>query len=266
MDDRRPDTPDDDAFVRDLLAEVGGEPAPLPDDVRARLDRTLADLVGERDQGAGPAEALPAPLELDRARRRRRRFTQGLVAAAAVTIGGYSLVATGVLGGALGGADSGDAATAGSAAEGSGDPGDSGGSAESPTAVAGAGAAFPLSSGSLRADARALTDADPGAYLAPAPAPQLAEDRTGAELDAGGSPSSDGPLAEDGARTSRRDVPCVDPPAPARLPRYAVTFDGVPATAVLSPVPADATGTSRVRVEVWDCGLPTRLASVVVRR
>jgi hypothetical protein len=45
-----------------------------------------------------------------------------------------------------------------------------------------------------------------------------------------------------------------------------VTYDHAAATAVLRPLARSATGAPLVRVEVWDCGTPRRLASVVVRR
>ena len=68
--------------VRRLLAEARHD-APVPDDVAARLDATLAGLVAERRR--------ESVVDLDAARRRRRRWTTGLVAAAAAVVLGVSL-------------------------------------------------------------------------------------------------------------------------------------------------------------------------------
>ena len=68
--------------VRRLLAEARHE-APVPDEVAARLDATLAGLVADRRR--------ENVVDLEAARRRRRRWTTGLVAAAAVVVLGISL-------------------------------------------------------------------------------------------------------------------------------------------------------------------------------
>ena len=264
-----PERPDD-AFVRGLLGEVGREPEPLPDDVAARLDDALADLVAER-RGAEPAVVVP----LDRARQRRRRGVGLLVAAAAVVVGGYGVTTAGLLQGSGEMATSADDAGAGAAE-------DSGGGEADPTGPG----AFPLSSGSLRADARALVTSDPAPYArlhratasvgtgrvtgpeeldGDLPAPQVPDGQT---LDNGGY-GLDGGAA--GVPTPAAEVPttvgrCTDPLVPRRLTRLAVTYDGVDATAVLRPLSPAADGTRRVRVEVWDCAAPLRLVAVVVRR
>src|SRR4051794_6145898 len=100
-----PDGPDEQAFVRALLGEVGREPEPLPPDVADRLDHTLADLVAERAGSRGDPRTDPAVVPLDTARRRRRgnRRLAVLVAAAAVVVGGWSVTTSGLLTG--GGAD-----------------------------------------------------------------------------------------------------------------------------------------------------------------
>ncbi len=64
--------------VRRLLAETGKDAGPVPDDVAARLDDTLAGLVAERADGPSAVSGL--------AERRRRRWPQVLVAAAAVSV------------------------------------------------------------------------------------------------------------------------------------------------------------------------------------
>ncbi len=81
MTDDRPDlTPDETDRVRRLLAEAR-HTDPVPADVAARLDRTLATLAEERrEREAHPVVSL--------ASRRRRRATQLLVAAAAVVVVG----------------------------------------------------------------------------------------------------------------------------------------------------------------------------------
>lgn len=85
MTDDRFDEPDFDdpahAEVRDLLASARVE-APLPDDVAARLDATLAELTG-RTAGEVPAnEPHPTVVPL----RRRSRIAPRLLAAAAVVV------------------------------------------------------------------------------------------------------------------------------------------------------------------------------------
>ena len=276
--------PLDEAFVRALLGEVGREPEPLPDDVAARLDDVLADLVAERtlpdlpdlpDLTATGAGTSAVVVPLDAARRRRRRFS-ALVAAAAVVVGGYAVTTSGVLSGA-GSGDSGDAASGGVAMD-----------ENSGSGSAGAGpevGAFALSSRSLRSDAQRLVASDTDRL-------DLLRDGTGrlyaapehgsTPQDLGNLPQADGSTAEGqadapttGSKTGGLPAPvrspapagrCLDPLVPARFPRLAVTYDGSPATAVVRPARPGASGAGRVRVEVWDCEAPLRLASVVVPR
>jgi hypothetical protein len=81
-----PDQPHpDDERVSRLLADAR-HTEPLPVEVAARLDRTLADLAAER-----PSPAEPVAPVVDLAARRRRRLATGLVAAAAVVALGVSL-------------------------------------------------------------------------------------------------------------------------------------------------------------------------------
>jgi hypothetical protein len=265
-----PDGPEgaDEAFVRALLGEVGREPEPLPDTVASRLDDTLAQLSAER------RATEPSVVPLDRARQRRRRGLQVLVAAAAVVVGGYGVTTAGLLQGSDEMATSADDAGAGAAEEDSGGAG-----AET------ADGAFPLASGSLRADARTLVASDPAHYArlpratasvatgrvtgpdeldgdlpAPQPVDGRSLDSTGGQE--GGAAALPTPAAEVPTTVGR----CADPLVPRRLTRLAVTYDGVDATAVLRPLAPAADGTRRVRVEVWDCAAPVRLATVVVRR
>ncbi|GAA1932801.1 hypothetical protein [Nocardioides marmoribigeumensis] len=247
-----PVDPEEQAFVRALLGEVGREPEPLPPDVAERLDDVLAGLVvertaGERAAGGADAPGSPAVVPLERARRRRRALA-GLVAAAAVVVGGWSLTTSGLLTGSGGSADSAGGASGAlpEAALGSQAPG-----------------SFTMSSDSLRADARRLVGSDPAQLARLESSTQrlspLHDQADAAQLpttDTGGAP---GPSRVPAGR-------CLDPLAPARLPRLAVTYDGRAATAVLRPERPTASGRDRVRVEVWSCTAPARLASVVVPR
>ena len=80
--------PDQEA-VRRLLGEV--PPAgPVPDDVAARLDARLAELVVEREAAIESPVAETGDDELAQARR-RRRFRIALVAAASVSVLGLGL-------------------------------------------------------------------------------------------------------------------------------------------------------------------------------
>jgi hypothetical protein len=133
--------------------------------------------------------------------------------------------------------------------------------AGSDSSLSAGGETFTLSSGSLRADARRLVATDRGelegraaAEHPPAGAPHTAAPRSPA-------PQSD---AKD--RDPSSPGACLDPPASAGSTRLSVEYDGSPATAVLRPAQPDASGAARVRVEVWDCTSPLRLAAVVVRR
>ena len=93
-------TPEEEAEVSRLLAEAGG-PVAVPDDVVARLDATLAELV-ETERGTAVAPVVPLAS--------RRRWPRLLLAAAAVVVGGYA-VGTSVTDGSF----SGDSASSGAA-------------------------------------------------------------------------------------------------------------------------------------------------------
>jgi len=70
-------TPDEEAEVTRMLRDL--PQIPMPDEVRSRLDDTLAGLVAEREEGA-PSNVVPL---------RRRTWPKVLVAAAAVSLFGY---------------------------------------------------------------------------------------------------------------------------------------------------------------------------------
>ena len=76
-------TPEQDAAVRDLLAEARHD-EPMPEDVAARLDRVLAQLA-EGDSHLDPAHVV------ELASRRRHRAATLLVAAAAIVVVGVGL-------------------------------------------------------------------------------------------------------------------------------------------------------------------------------
>ena len=251
---------DDHDWVRRLLADAGQSPEPMPPEVADRLTRVLDELAADHDRAGtephGPTlqpESTGNPV-VAMTPRRQRRWAGAVLAAAAVTLGGYSLTATGVLDGLTGGAESAssadsaggraladeegpDAPVAGSGAESEVQPAESsdGGSRardlEAPQATA-------LASSTLRRDAARLVSA----------AGSLQQDR--------GTPGQ-GSLESPATGTQG----CVPPPGGAPGTRTAVTYDARPATAVLRRVPG-----GRVEVQLWDCGSPTRLARVVVRR
>ena len=253
--------PDDDHdWVRRVLAETGARPEPAPDWVGRRVEETLDSLREER-----PYDSAGVVVEMTP--RRHRRWAAGLLAAAAVAVGGYSLGATGVLG-EIGGGGA-ESVTAGDAAA---------GDAGSDTA-AGEPAGVPaLSSQSLRADARLLVSEEPtatagsGEELAglPAPVPEAAEDgalQPGGDSERGQRDHSAQAESQDASSTATKQREprasldrCASPPRSLPGTRRAVTYDSEPATAVVRRL-ADG----QVRVQVWSCESPRRLAQVTVR-
>lgn len=84
-------TPEQEEQVRRVLA---GAPAagPMPPEVAARLDKTLAGLVAERRAAGDSTDSSePAPLTDLESRRRTRRWPRLLVAAASVSVLGYGV-------------------------------------------------------------------------------------------------------------------------------------------------------------------------------
>jgi hypothetical protein len=231
---------DEHDWVRRLLAEAGQESPRVPADVADRLDRVL----GELAQEGGSDGPLVVPI----APRRRRRWAAALLSAAAITVGGYSVAATGVLDDLAGGADSAEsvdsvdsADSAESAAAGDQTPERR---AREGAAVAGSPSVPALSSGSLRQDARRLVR-----DVLPATTPRNQPGTT-----AGPSETGDALVQPRGGR-------CVPPPPGVAGLRRAVVLDGAPATAVVRP----SVG-GRALVQVWSCDSPVRLARVVVPR
>ncbi len=229
----------------------------MPDDVSARLDAVLADLAAERE----PAEEtvhLPVPMTP----RRHRRWAGAVLAAAALTVGGYSLAATGLLTGVAGGSDSGDAVTA-EATDDSADaledgaPGAPGGRDQAVGGVQ----VEELTSQTLQEDARRLA-----ADRLPVAAAPLGDGD-------GSRPESDQSVGNDASQRSAAKAQqgeaqqaeaqpvrrCTPPPDRIRGVRTPVTLDGVPATAVIR---AQTDGAAVV--QVWSCAQRLRLASVLV--
>lgn len=79
--------PGDDEVAR-LLRAAGAAEEPMPADVAARLDQRLTELVAERGEAAAQGEVVPLST-----RGRRRAWAGGVLAAAAVVVGGYGLTA-----------------------------------------------------------------------------------------------------------------------------------------------------------------------------
>jgi hypothetical protein len=247
-------------WVRRLLAETGDSPEPMPADVAERLDRVVAELADSpresgdadavrepaTDPATDPATTIPGGAVVPMTRRRHRAWGAALLAAAAITVGGYTVTATGLLGDLTGsGAESASSSDAGgeqeSAADGLATTEDG---AEQPPAGAedadaGASPVRTLSSATLRQDATALARAAGGDLAA---------------LKARGS-------VRDEERTYSAARGCVPPPGGVQGTRLRVTYDGQRATAVLRPA-ADG----RTDVQVWACDAPVRLARVSVPR
>lgn len=262
---------DDPAFdeLRALLADARAS-EPVPDDVAARLDATLASLQAERAAESEPGTAVVVPL-------RRRLAPRLLVAAAAMVV-----IATGSVGIARVVSDTGgnDAVTADNAT--AADDADAG-SVESvaPRSVdpaqeldsgdmAYAKATVELSSATFAQDAaRVMRDA---ATAAKAQAP------TTGSLDTGSIPGSE-PLADESAdgtaptappltaTTGRLDMllhqaieACLGPEAAAAV-TLSATLDDAPVALVFRP-PTE----SGQLVEAWSCDGTELLASATVAR
>ena len=247
-------------WVRRLLADEGQAPEPMPPDVAARLDRVLDEQAvaagttepgSEADGSGGDQRVLPMT------GRRQRRWAGALLAAAALTVGGYSLTATGSFEGLAGGAasDSTSAESAGGSTLDSRDgaTGDRPESEVAPGSGAETGAdlratgAAAISSDTLRRDAARLVSAD-----AERPYPADGEGSRGSRTPERSSSATSSPQQPAG---------CVPPPAGVPGARVPVSLDGRPATALLR-----RTGDDRTVVTVWDCVSPSRLARIVVAR
>jgi hypothetical protein len=240
---------DEHEWVRRMLAEAGRTPEPMPPDVAARLDRVVQDSVAETTPDPSVMDSSSVRSESPRpdsgvvamTPRRHRRWAGALLAAAAVTVAGYSVTATGLLDDVRGG--TGESRTVGDAAGGDAPASETSGDS-APEAALGVDptAGVPaLSSARLRRDA---------ARLLPTEAERSRSSAQGQGATADAPPGA------------AEQAGCVPPPAGVRGRRTSVTLDGRPATAVVRAARSGA----RAVVEVWDCDAPSRLARVVLPR
>ena len=266
---------DDPAFdeLRALLAETRAT-GPVPDDVAARLDTTLASLQaervaereGEREAEAAPGTAVVVPL-------RRRLAPRLLVAAAAMVV-----IATGSVGIARVVSDTGgdDAMTADSATSADAD---TEGAPEPSTPRSGDPAQELDSGGTAYADgpvelSSATFARDAARVMLAAATASKAESPTADGLDTGGVPGSE-PLADGAvptappltATTGRLDtllrqalVACPGPGAPGAVILPA-TLDDAPVALVFRP-PTQA----GQLVEAWSCDGARLVESATVAR
>ena len=222
-------TPEQEEQVRRVLGSLPPE-GPMPPDVAARLDATLADLVAQRTSTGSPADPHAQGDELA-ARRRRRRITTGLVAAASMAVIGVSLGTmadlTDLTGGGSDSAQSGETAFDSGAAAPEAAPQDSAGGAD-------AGALGEIPDGvrllaTERQDVSSATlDRDVARVAALAPAASTA--REGLTGDRAG--PDGGPDEERSGLAAF--APCVVPAADRGDLVAPVRLDGEPATMVLN--------------------------------
>jgi hypothetical protein len=231
-------------WVRRLLARAGEVREPMPDDVATRLDDLVAELArGETAETHAEQEAGSTGPVVPMTPRRHRRWGAALLAAAAVSVGGYVVTSTALLDDLTGGQGSVSEDTA------SLDPAPDAG-AGSPETGSVAGEVHDLSSRTLRADARRLVE-----RVTP---PAALRDQAGSESSTEGRDDGGDPAIADEARPRGPDG-CMPPPAEVTGPREPVVLDGASATAVLTPRPDGST-----LVTVWACARAERLARVVV--
>jgi hypothetical protein len=266
---------DDRAFddLRGLLA-ASRVTDPVPDEVAARLEATLASLRDQHPAGAEPTGGTVVLL--------RRRVGRVLVAAAAV-----AAVATGTVAVVQGARDDTSGADSAASAGGQADADKAAPEASSQDGVRaptdqGAAAVAELSSAHFARDAasamRALSieqlagDAPVPAATPAAPSPvttpdDTTEDTTGTagtktyELQRlKAPPVTATPEAVTGALSSRASTGCAGPAAPDSVTLPA-TLDGVPVALVFRPPTS-----SEQRVEAWSCDGSSLLASATVPR
>lgn len=258
MTDRDSPEPDElsEPEVSALLGSLG-DAEPLPEDVRSRLDATLAELVGRRqdeasdqDDAHGEDSAAVVPLQA----RRRRNATLGLLVAAAF-LGVVGLGAAVVGGGLSGLLDGADQVTAGDAAE-SEDPGATGSSEEGPAEESGGGR-----SESAEQTAPEPSDDVPQGLTATRAVPEVGTDRAlrrvvrvTATREAAAYDERDALRDVEGKRG--RAAGCVTPRDAGGDPTVAVTYRGDDATLV---VRRDA---DVLEGRVYDCTLGLLLDGV----
>lgn len=256
--------------VRDLLASARGS-GPVPDDVAARLDARLAELVAERDagvpelapRGAGtPAQGSRSPS----ARRRRSRVAGALLgAAAAVVVGGVALTQVPGLGPGAG--SSGDSAITGgeeSAREGAHDGASGPEDLDEPLDGAEDGADEGAEGGAEGQDEGGGEGADGGPSGQPAPVATVSSATLVEDLVAVRAALGDGPGGTASGRPSPGSAPgaslCLPPtPLGPGAVTVAVLWDGAPAVVVLEPAGADGQA-----AQVRTCGSRPRVQDVVL--
>jgi hypothetical protein len=237
--------PAQDARIRALLAELGSGPdgEPLPLEVAARLDDTLALLVAERGRTQDEsASDNVVPL-------RRRWLPRAAVAAAAVIVLGAGGVVVGNLGNMSPTGEKSSSDSAGqSTAEAPNSSGDSSGESGSDSGT-GAAALPELSATTFASDVTTLLE---GRTLLRTPEGKAAGDqstqqnRESAEPDppeAFASRACPGPKVTDGAVANP------------------VRYDGRPAVLLIHPEQS-----GRQVVDAWNCAGDRRLASTTVKR
>lgn len=269
-------------WVRDLLADARPT-SPVPADVAARLDETLAGLQAERGSALADFGSTSAPDSGSHSvvplrRRLRPRLT---AAAAAVIVLGAGGVAVAQLGG--NGSSGSDSASSRSAADSAGaaaSPKATGSvSAAEPQALSGSGSAVPrLTTASFAADAAqvmrqvAVLDAtsgrtnsfDAASPSAPVPAqtPSDVAPEASTATSLGSTGSLQAPPVTATPPTATKDVrgaaACAGPSASDGVTLQA-TLDGTPVALVFRA--PTATGQ---RVEAWSCDGSTLLQSAVI--
>jgi hypothetical protein len=260
--------PEQDAHIRALLAELGAGPdgEPMPPEVAARLEDTLALLVAERgragaaantgnDESDSPGKVVPI----------RRRWQPRLAGAAAAVVvlgaGGVAVANFGLLGGSSSSADragAGDSTTAGSSPEATATSPAPGGDPLGRREASIAGASLPaISATSFASDVKALLQRR--ASLVP-PAEKL----SAPDASAGAAPeSSPGPTSSDQAKRAPAGAQfhksCPGPEITDGAFPDPVRYDGDPAVLVVHPE-----HDGHRLVEAWDCAGDRRLASTTL--
>jgi hypothetical protein len=237
----------EDARIRALLAELGSGPdgEPIPREVEARLDETLAMLVAERGRSDVPEEEAAdnvVPL-------RRRWLPRAAVAAAAVIVlgvGGVVVANLGTMSPETSSSDSAGGSTAEAPESGGGSSSDAESGSDSGT---GAAAIPELSASTFPGDVAALLRPGRASVLTPegrsADEPSPPTNRENAKSDAPGALTSQ---ACPGPRITDGTVPTL------------VRYDGKLAVLLVHPKRA-----GRQAVEVWNCAGDRRLASTAIQ-
>lgn len=255
---------DEHEWVRRLLAEAGGSAEPMPPEVGDRIEAALVDAGGtggtdgtaddtaDDTDGAGAAAGVVVPMT----RPRQRRWGGVLLAAAAITVGGYSLTATGALDGLTGSDSAGDAAMSDGAAEsGAGPDAQSDAQSHADDESAGDEAMAEKAPGTALRDGGAALTARPALSSSTLRRDAVELARSTAPLAA----AADSDRAAAGEDQQDQRAQCVPPPNTVRGARVAVTYDGAAATAVVR----ERAG-RRAVVQVWACDARESLARVVV--